>query len=1164
MAERPTYEEMAQQVLELREAESLRRKAEEALERSERQKDLILNTTSEMIACYDTDLRILRVNRAAAESVDKSPEEMIGLHCYTLWNQSDEPCADCPVIKARDEKRPRQIERQTPDGRTWRIRGYPILDDQQNVIALAEFTQEITELRRSRERLGLALETARLGYWRWSAATGEVEWFGDHAALFGIKNSEFRGSLDHVQEMVHPDDRDMGVFNLPRAVEENLPFDNTYRVIHPDGSVHWLNSFGHVSLDDQGKASHIFGITRDISKFKSAEENLRLSEARYRMFFEEGPDGVVIIDPRTGTIIEFNDQACRQLGYGRDEFSRLSISDVEDVESREALLDHIQKVLRDGRDDFETRQRAKNGEIRYVHVTAQAIQVEKETVYHCIWRDITDKKRVEDDLRKSREQYVLAVRGSQDGIWDWDLKDNSLYLSPRWKEMIGYRDEELPNAFSTFEGHLHPEDSPAVMAHVDRYLKGRIPNYSMEFRLRHKDGTYRWILARGEALRDENGVAYRMAGSHADITEQKTAEQKLLESERNYRDLFNNSNDAIFVHDADTGEIVDVNRTACELFGYSVDELRSLSLADVSSNEPPYTQREALRWIHRAKNEGPQRFRWRAKNNKGVLMWFENSLVYATIGARDRVLVFGRNIDDRVKAEEERERLLSAMEQVGEVIVITDPYGGIQYVNPAFEKVTGYGTKEVKGQNPRILKSGKQDERFYEKMWQKIKNGETWQGRLINKRKDGSLYTEEATISPVMDPGGGIMNFVAVKRDVTSEVELENRLAQAQKMEAIGTLAGGIAHDFNNILSAIMGFTELVEIDLPEGSRNKEDLGEAIQACRRARDLVKQILTFSRQTEHEVKPLRIDLIVKEALKMIRASTPTSIEIRQDVSMDLPTVIADPTQVHQIVMNLCANAVHAIQDEHGIIALSLDTIRVDDPGDERSKKPLPGEYVRLVVSDTGKGISPEIQERIFEPYFTTKKKGEGTGLGLSVVYGIVREYGGTISVESEPGGGTTFTVHFPVAEKSEFTQFAGEKFPLPRGKERILFVDDETPIANLAKKQLERFGYHVTIRQSALEALELFRRDPLRFDVVVTDMTMPQMTGDELAVEILKIQPDIPVILCTGYSRRMSDRRAGELGISAFLMKPLTGQELAKTVRRVLDEEGAVTQHRPGD
>lgn len=508
----------------------------------------------------------------------------------------------------------------------------------------------------------------------------------------------------------------------------------------------------------------------------------------------------------------------------------------------------------------------------------------------------------------------------------------------------------------------------------------------------------------------------------------------------------------------------------------------------------------------------------------------------------------------RQQAQNEKERLLSAIEQAAEMMIITDPEGAIQYVNPAFEHVTGYSAEEVKGQNPRILKSGRQNPAFYRDLWKTITEGKNWQGRFINRRKDGTLYTEEASISPVMDGKGGISNFVAVKRDITSEMNLERRLVQAQKMEAIGTLAGGIAHDFNNILSAMIGFTEIVEEDLPEGSRNREDLGEVITACNRARDLVKQILQFSRQGEQEVKPLRLDLIVNETLKMLRSSLPTSIEIRQSIAPNPPAVVANHTQAHQIIMNLCTNAAQAIEDEHGVIEVVLDDVQLDKDSAAGVGDLKPGRYVRLKVRDSGTGISGEIRERIFEPYFTTKKAGEGTGLGLSVVYGIVKEYGGDISVESPEGGGTTFTIYFPTSSGIETDQVTAGQEALPLGRERILFVDDEPPIAKLGEQHLKRLGYRVTTRQSSREALELFQADPRQFDLVVTDLTMPHMTGDELALEILNIRPDIPIIMCTGYSKRLSEKQAMEIGIQAFVMKPLAQHELANTIRRVLDEK----------
>ncbi|MFO8090520.1 MAG: ATP-binding protein [Desulfatiglandaceae bacterium] len=391
------------------------------------------------------------------------------------------------------------------------------------------------------------------------------------------------------------------------------------------------------------------------------------------------------------------------------------------------------------------------------------------------------------------------------------------------------------------------------------------------------------------------------------------------------------------------------------------------------------------------------------------------------------------------------------------------------------------------------------------------------------------------------------------KRMEEEKEQLATQLLQSQKRESIGALAGGVAHDFNNILSGIIGYTEIAKADLPEGSRSIEYLAQALKACDRAKDLVKQILAFSRQSELEIRPLKIQQTVKEALRMLRSSLPASIEINQNIAPDLPVVRADPTQIHQIIMNLCTNAAHAIEDEHGVIKVSLDQLQVEKNSVPQARQLPPGSYIRLRISDTGTGISSKVQDKIFDPYFTTKKVGEGTGLGLAVVYGIVKDYGGEIYVESGVGKGTTFTIHIPAEDDIEDPPgHAIRHPPLPCGREHILFVDDEPTIAMTGRQSLERLGYRVTIRQSSLEALELFRNAPDRFDLVVTDMTMPHMTGDELSKAMLLIRRDIPIIICTGYSKRISNETAREIGVRALVMKPLTQHELAHKIRQVLD------------
>ena len=381
---------------------------------------------------------------------------------------------------------------------------------------------------------------------------------------------------------------------------------------------------------------------------------------------------------------------------------------------------------------------------------------------------------------------------------------------------------------------------------------------------------------------------------------------------------------------------------------------------------------------------------------------------------------------------------------------------------------------------------------------------------------------------------------------------LEEQLRHAQKIEAVGTLAGGIAHDFNNILTIMMGYAELSLHGNPDANRLQTNMNEILGAGERARDLINQILTFSRQGEQQRKPIRLRPIVKEVIKMLRASLPTTIEIRHRIDGARATVMSDPTQIHQVLMNLCTNAGHAMRQNGGTLTIELTDIEMTSETTARQLGMKAGLFQRLTVSDTGEGMPPEIKNRIFEPFYTTKGPGQGTGMGLAVLHGIVKSHGGAIQVDSEPGSGTTFHVFLP-ALLHQVKDMPTDNRPLPLGHEHILFVDDEEALAMMGKQLLEGLGYEVTIRTSSIEALAAFRSTPNRYDLLITDMTMPNMTGDKLTREILKIRPNMPVILCTGFSELITEQSALSIGIQKYLMKPIIRRNIAEAVREVLDE-----------
>jgi signal transduction histidine kinase len=383
--------------------------------------------------------------------------------------------------------------------------------------------------------------------------------------------------------------------------------------------------------------------------------------------------------------------------------------------------------------------------------------------------------------------------------------------------------------------------------------------------------------------------------------------------------------------------------------------------------------------------------------------------------------------------------------------------------------------------------------------------------------------------------------------------KLEEQLRQGQKMEAIGTLAGGIAHDFNNILSSVIGYSELAMDDAEPGSIMEDNLSEIYTAGNRAKNLVSQILTFARQTDDKIRPTAVNLIVNEALKMLRSAIPTTIDIRQDIQSD-SLVMADPTQIHQIFMNLCTNAAQAMEENGGILTVRLCDEKIEPDVSEKIDGLKPGNYLKIEVSDTGVGIPEKHLGSIFDPYFTTKAVGEGTGLGLSMVHGIVNGYEGKISVKSEPGQGTVFSIYLPISKNERLSHEEPLK-GLPKGTERILFVDDEAPVVELGSRYLEKLGYTVTTQTGSLAALDLFKANPDRFDLVITDTTMPVMSGDKLAGALMEIRSDIPVIICTGYSKKISPSKIQEIGIKALIMKPFQKRNLAETVRLVLDANG---------
>ena len=509
---------------------------------------------------------------------------------------------------------------------------------------------------------------------------------------------------------------------------------------------------------------------------------------------------------------------------------------------------------------------------------------------------------------------------------------------------------------------------------------------------------------------------------------------------------------------------------------------------------------------------------------------------------------------ERSQLRESERKYRLVVEHANEAIFIAQD-GLIKFPNPSAPRITGY-TYEQLGRTPFIALIHPEDRSMVTERHARRLRGEivpdNYAFRVLSSSGDVRWVTINA-VATTWEGKPATLNFI---RDITDQKQLESQLLQARKMEAVGSLAGGIAHDFNNILAAMMGYAELAFQDVSPDSRARNGLTELLKAGERATSLVRQLLTFGRRTEYERKPIRIGELVQEALELVGALIPSTIRIKEELDLDAGIVEADPTQIHQVIVNLCTNAAHSMKEDGGIL-----TVAVRNASGLRDKGagPLavqPGDYAEVMVEDTGKGMPPEVMERIFEPYYSTKSGGEGSGLGLAVVHGVVKSHGGGIEISSEVGKGTRVNVYFPLSRQVEEVQTESNlELPPPRGgAERVLYVDDEPAIADVGKQMLERLGYHVTAKTHSGDALRTFVSAPADFDLVITDITMPGLTGEKLAEEIMRVRPDIPVILCTGYSERVSEEFAERLGVRRLMMKPFTIKDLGLVIGEVLGKD----------
>jgi PAS domain S-box-containing protein len=928
--------------------------------------------------------------------------------------------------------------------------------------------------------------------------------------------------------------------------------------IFRDGHIVAVLGVGNKPTDytrqDAALVEFLADVAWEIARHKRAQESIRLQASQYATILQTSQNGFWLAD-REGRLLDVNETYANMSGYTRDELLSMTIADLEAAEPAEKVEQHIHDVLKTGSDRFESRHRAKDGRVFDVEVSTSWWEEGEKLIVFI--HDITGRKQAQALLRESEESHRATLNAIGDGVIATDAGGCITKMNPVAESLTGCTIAEAAGKpFDQVFRIVNAKTRRPVNNPVARVMAtGRVVGLANHTVLINRYGREYQIADSAAPVRNDDGTTTGVVLVFRDITAEYEAAEALRRSEREKGLILNSTAEMFAFYDLDL-HVQWANKASGDSVGREPEELVGMLCHEIwhqrSEPCPGCPVLEAL------ETGQPQQGEITTPDGRCFLL--RGYPVIDEKGEITGLVEFGQDITERRRYESERERLIAAIEQTGEMVVITDPEGAIQYVNPAFTRITGYTREEVLGEHVQILRKDLPDDENCSKLWQAITSGQTWEGRWENRRKDGTLYTEEAIISPVRDASGNILNYVAVKRDITEQLrldeeraELEAQFQQAQKLESVGRLAGGVAHDLNNLLSPVLGYSEMLLDDFGPDDARREFVEEIVQAGMRARDFVRQLLAFSRKQTLEFKPIDLNDVLFRFEKLLRRTIREDVALELVPARELPLIRGDIGQLEQVIMNLSVNAQDAMPDG-GTLTLETGQVELDQEYAVNHEGVEPGTYVMLAVSDTGHGMEEKVREHAFEPFYSTKGE-QGTGLGLATVYGIVKQHGGSIGVHSEPGKGTRFRIYLPVSGESEVE--AGSTTHAVDGKPgtgTILLVEDNDKVRRLAEAILERHGYTILSAGNGRQALYVLESHGEAVDLLVTDVVMPEMNGRDLYERVSRMFPGVKVLYMSGYTDNVvAHRGVLDEGVN-YIQKPFSVQGFVMKVRDVLGQE----------